>query len=72
MKRGLSEHDRAFREQAREFFTTAIPQEIRDKAGTGAELTKDDIATSHRLQHEAGFAVPGWPLEWGGKDWTDL
>lgn len=72
MKLGLSEHDRAFREQAREFFTTAIPQEIRDKAGTGAELTKDDIATSHRLQHEAGFAVPGWPLEWGGKDWTDL
>ena len=72
MERGLSAQDEQFRQEMREFFTTAIPEEIRAKAHTGEELTKDDIATTHRALHAAGMAVPAWPVEWGGKDWTNL
>ncbi|MBX9980096.1 MAG: acyl-CoA dehydrogenase family protein, partial [Mycobacterium gordonae] len=25
---------------------------------------------NHKLLHERGLAVPNWPAEWGGKDWT--
>lgn len=72
MERGLSAQDEQFRQEMRESFTTAIPEEIRAKAHTGEELTKDDIATTHRALHAAGMAVPAWPVEWGGKDWTNL
>lgn len=72
MERGLSADDAQFRAEMREFFTTKIPQDIRDKVAEGAELGKDDFARAHRIQHEHGLAVPGWPVEWGGKGWTDL
>ena len=25
-----------------------------------------------RILNEAGLAVPNWPVEWGGQDWTPL
>ncbi|ETZ52542.1 acyl-CoA dehydrogenase, N-terminal domain protein, partial [Mycobacterium avium MAV_120809_2495] len=33
-------------------------------------MNRDDIVTSHKILHEHGLAVPNWPVEWGGKDWT--
>ncbi|HNQ07950.1 MAG TPA: acyl-CoA dehydrogenase family protein [Tetrasphaera sp.] len=72
MERELSADDAQFRAEMREFFTTKIPQDIRDKVAVGAELTKDDFAQAHRIQHDHGLAVPGWPVEWGGKEWSDL
>lgn len=72
MQRGLSPEDEQFRSEMREFFTTAIPQDIRDKVAAGTELSKEDFERSHRIMHEAGLAVPHWPAEWGGKNWSDL
>ncbi|MCE1178245.1 MAG: acyl-CoA dehydrogenase family protein [Micrococcales bacterium] len=72
MHRHLSEEDAAFKEKIREFFTTAIPEEIRTKAKEGRELTKEDIVTSQRILNEHGYAVPHWPVEYGGQDWTEL
>jgi alkylation response protein AidB-like acyl-CoA dehydrogenase len=56
----------------REFFTTKVPQEIRDAVREGRELSKDDFVTSMRILNEHGLAVPNWPVEWGGRDWTPL
>ncbi len=72
MERGLTADEARFRQQMREFFTTAIPQEIRDRVADGAELSAEDFRTAHRIMHEAGLAVPGWPTQWGGQDWSDL
>ncbi len=72
MERRLSDDDRAFQAQMREIFTSQVPEEIRDKVAHGRELTKDEIVTSHRALNEAGVAVPGWPVEYGGKDWSPL
>ncbi|XVX22189.1 acyl-CoA dehydrogenase family protein [Actinomycetota bacterium] len=72
MHRHLSEEDAAFQQKMREFFTTAIPEEIRTKAKEGRELSKEDIVTSQRILNEHGYAVPHWPVEYGGQDWTEL
>src|SRR5690242_18273305 len=72
MQLELSEEDAAFREEMRTFFTTEIPQKIRDKVADRHELSKDEIVTSQRILNEHGLAVPAWPAEWGGRDWSPL
>lgn len=70
MKLALTPDEAAFRDELRTFFTTQIPSEIRERVRHGESLTRDHIVTSHKILHEHGLAVPNWPVEWGGKDWT--
>jgi alkylation response protein AidB-like acyl-CoA dehydrogenase len=72
MKLQLSEEDAAFREEMRTFFTTQIPQHIRDTVAARRELSKEQIVESVQAMNAAGIAVPNWPVAWGGKDWTPL
>ncbi len=72
MRLRLTEEEAAFREEMRTFFTTEIPQDIRDDVRAGRHLGKDALVRSMRTMNEAGIAVPNWPVEWGGKDWTPL
>jgi alkylation response protein AidB-like acyl-CoA dehydrogenase len=68
----LSDEDAKFRDELREFFTTEIPAEIRDRARNDKLEWPDDIVTTMRVLNKAGLAVPNWPVEWGGKDWSPL
>jgi alkylation response protein AidB-like acyl-CoA dehydrogenase len=72
MQLELSEEDAAFREEMRTFFTTQVPQEIRDTVAEGRDLSHDQIVESQRTLNAAGLAVPHWPVEWGGRDWSQL
>ncbi|MCW2779704.1 MAG: acyl-CoA dehydrogenase [Marmoricola sp.] len=72
MKLHLTEEESAFREEMRTFFTTQIPQEIRDTVAAGRHVGKDGIVETMRIMNKAGLAVPNWPVEWGGRDWTPL
>ncbi len=72
MQLELSEEDAAFRDEMRTFFTTEFPQDIRDKVLSGQHLTRDELVASQQALNAAGLAVPHWPVEWGGKDWTTL
>jgi alkylation response protein AidB-like acyl-CoA dehydrogenase len=72
MRLQLSPEDAAFREEMRTFFTTKIPQEIRDTVIARRELSKDQIVQSQQILNAAGLAVPNWPVEWGGRDWSPL
>jgi alkylation response protein AidB-like acyl-CoA dehydrogenase len=72
MELALSKEDRAFAEQMREFFTTAIPAEIRERRARGLEATKDEVVAAQQIMNAHGYAVPHWPLEWGGQNWTAL
>ena len=72
MQLELSAEDAAFREEMRTFFTTEFPQDIRDTVLAGQRLTHDQTVASQRALNAAGLAVPHWPVEWGGRDWTDL
>jgi alkylation response protein AidB-like acyl-CoA dehydrogenase len=70
MKLALTPEEAAFREELRDFYTTKVPAEIRDRVRQGESLTRDQMVANHKLLHEHELAVPNWPVEWGGKDWT--
>lgn len=72
MRLQLSPELEAFREEMRTFFTTEVPQEIRDAVAAHRHLTKEQYIGAMRALNTAGLAVPHWPLEWGGRDWTPL
>ena len=72
MQLELTEEERAFRDEKREFFTTKVSEKIRDAVAAGRELTKDQIVEAQRTLNAAGLAVPRWPVEWGGQDWTEI
>src|SRR5476649_1489192 len=62
----------AFRDEARHFFRTAIPEAIRAKVAEGEGLTRDDMILSERTLNQHGWATPNWPVEWGGKAWSPV
>ncbi|MGN6608872.1 MAG: acyl-CoA dehydrogenase family protein [Jatrophihabitans sp.] len=70
MDLALSKEDRAFAEEMREFFTTEIPADIRARVKRGEEMSKEDVVQTQQILNKHGLAVPHWPVEWGGKDWT--
>jgi alkylation response protein AidB-like acyl-CoA dehydrogenase len=72
MRLRLTDEEAAFREEMRTFFTTEIPQAIRDTVAAGRHVSKDDYVATMRAMNAAGLAVPNWPVEWGGRDWTPL
>ncbi|ORA26959.1 acyl-CoA dehydrogenase family protein [Mycobacterium aquaticum] len=70
MQLALTPEEAAFRDELRTFYTTQIPAEIRERNRLGKPLGKDGIVTAHKILNDHGLAVPNWPVEWGGKDWT--
>ncbi|MEU4345727.1 acyl-CoA dehydrogenase family protein [Nocardia sp. NPDC023852] len=72
MKLSLSPEDVAFRDELRNFYRTEIPADIRERVRNGHELSRDDIVTANKILNDHGLAVPNWPVEWGGKDWTPM
>jgi alkylation response protein AidB-like acyl-CoA dehydrogenase len=72
MRLQLSPELEAFREEMRTFFTTQVPQEIRDTVAAHRNVSKEQYVETQRVLNAAGLAVPHWPVEWGGQDWTPL
>jgi pimeloyl-CoA dehydrogenase large subunit len=62
----------AFREDVREFFRTALPERIRDKLVMGHHASKDELVEWTRILNAKGWAVPHWPVEWGGTGWDPV
>ncbi|MGO4664805.1 acyl-CoA dehydrogenase family protein [Bosea sp. 2RAB26] len=62
----------AFRDEVRQFFRTEIPASIRRKVSEGLGLAREDYVTSQRVMNARGWAVPHWPSEWGGQDWSPI
>jgi pimeloyl-CoA dehydrogenase large subunit len=72
MDLNFTQEEIAFRDEARHFFRTAVPQSIRDKIAEGEGLTRDDMITAQRILNKRGWATVNWPVEWGGQDWTPI
>ena len=62
----------AFRDEVRAFFREALPADIRRKTELGQRSTKDDIVRWQRILNAKGWAVPHWPVEWGGTGWSPV
>jgi pimeloyl-CoA dehydrogenase large subunit len=62
----------AFRDEVRSFIRGALPPAIRQKMVEGRSLAKDDIVSWQRILNQKGWAVPHWPVEWGGTGWSPV
>ena len=72
MDLGFTPEEREFRERMRHFFHTEIPGAIREQVQRGEHVTKDAQVQAQRIMNAHGLAVPHWPKEWGGQDWTPV
>ena len=72
MDLSFTPEERAFRAGMREFFTTQIPERIREEVQRGEHVSREDQVTAQRILNAAGLAVPHWPKEFGGRDWTPV
>ncbi len=68
----FTEEELAFRVEVRDFFRTALPASIRQKLVEGRHAGKEDLVTWTRILHAKGWAVPHWPVEWGGTGWSPV
>ena len=68
----FSPEENRFRDELRTFFREAVPASIRKKVSENRHLSKEEMVTSHKILHSKGLAVPHWPKEWGGADWTPV
>jgi pimeloyl-CoA dehydrogenase large subunit len=64
--------EQAFRAEVREFCEKEFPANIRRKVMENRKLEKKDLVTSQRLLNAKGWAVPRWPVEWGGQAWPPV
>jgi alkylation response protein AidB-like acyl-CoA dehydrogenase len=70
MHLGFTEDEIAFRNEVRGFIDTSLPGEIRARLARGEAPSREDTITWQRILNARGWAVPAWPVEWGGTDWT--
>jgi pimeloyl-CoA dehydrogenase large subunit len=66
----FSAEEIAFREEVRAFFKENLPEPIRRKLIEGKKTGKEDIVSWQRILNKKGWAVPHWPKEWGGTEWS--
>ena len=62
----------AFRDEVRDFLRDNLPDDIRQRLVDGEHGNKDDLVAWSRILNAHGWAVPHWPVEWGGRDWSEL
>ena len=65
-----TDDDNRFRTEVRAFLLTHVPEPIRRKVMEERHLSRAEIIDSQRILNAAGYAVPHWPAEWGGRDWS--
>lgn len=70
MQLALTTEEAAFRDELRGIYTTQIPAELRELVREGSSISREQLVASHKILNDHGLAVPNWPVEWGGKDWT--
>ena len=66
----FSAEDNAFRAEVRAWLEENYPKDIAARQAEGDDLRKDDVMRWHQILAKKGWAVPSWPKEWGGTDWS--
>jgi alkylation response protein AidB-like acyl-CoA dehydrogenase len=64
--------DTAFRDEVRAFLQDNLTPELRQAGRLMTSVYADHEASMEwqRILHERGWAAPGWPVEFGGCDWS--
>ena len=70
MDLNYSREELAFRDEVRGWLAANLPQDLRDRVATYAELSREDLLRWHRILARQGWVAPAWPKEWGGTGWN--
>ncbi|MCM8732300.1 acyl-CoA dehydrogenase family protein [Hephaestia sp. GCM10023244] len=62
--------ERDFRATVRDYLTTQVPVRIRAAMLEDKPLPRAWMVESQQILNRAGYAVPQWPVAWGGRDWS--
>ena len=68
----FTDEELSFRDDVRSFMRTALPEGIRRKLVEERHLDKEDLVAWQRILNAKGWAVPHWPREWGGTNWSPV
>jgi len=72
MNVNLSDDDRKFEQEVRQFFAEKYPDDLRAKADAGIAFSRADHQRWHRILHEQGWSAVNWPVEYGGPGWSPV
>jgi len=72
MNLDYDQEDGAFREEVRAFVEANLPADIAERVRRFAHPPREDIATWMRILYEKGWAAVGWPVEYGGTEWSGM
>jgi pimeloyl-CoA dehydrogenase large subunit len=67
-----TDEELAFRDEVRNFLRDNLPEEIRHRLENGEYGNKDDLVAWSRILNAKGWAVPHWPVEYGGTGWDPM
>lgn len=66
----FTDEDKGFRQEVRNFLANALPEDLRRKMIERRHLGKEEIVRWQRILNARGWAVPSWPVEYGGQSWS--
>lgn len=72
MELRFTEEERAFRQEVREWIDANLPAETRERMASGRTPTKEMQVDWQKRLNAKGWAVPHWPVEWGGQPWSAI
>jgi pimeloyl-CoA dehydrogenase large subunit len=72
MDLNLSPEEAAFRDEVRAFIKAELSTATREKMILGREIGKHDFVEWQGKLNAKGWAVPHWPAEYGGKNWSPM
>ena len=68
----FTQEELAFRDEVRAFLAQNLPQETRRRLVDGETVNKQDLIDWSRTLNAKGWAVPHWPVEYGGTGWDPM
>ena len=68
----FSQEELAFQQEVRQFFASALDEELKAKLHNAEASThlKEGMEEYQRRLNAKGWMAPGWPVEHGGTDWS--
>jgi pimeloyl-CoA dehydrogenase large subunit len=72
MDLNLSPEEAAFRDEVRAFIKAELSPETQEKMILGREIGKHDFVEWQSKLNQKGWAVPHWPAEYGGQNWSPM
>ncbi|MEP9352686.1 acyl-CoA dehydrogenase family protein [Xanthobacter sp. KR7-65] len=72
MELGFTDAEIAFRAEVRDFLRASLPDGVRRKMAEGRRLDREETVAWTRTLNARGWAVPHWPVEWGGTGWDPI